>query len=135
MDIVIAGEGEVIIRYIDSKGGTLLQEKLVVSGSPTVEGRRVIDLSIQTKYGLVPVAPVLVRQSNPTLRVTFDGETPSRFTQQRCREIGCPTKVVKAAASGRVAPPAPAHDSVQLRDDATFAKHIQAVARGKVSRS
>ena len=40
MEIVIAGEGEVLVRYINAAGETLLQEKLVVTGSPTVEGRR-----------------------------------------------------------------------------------------------
>lgn len=76
MEIAIAGEGEVLIRYIDSRGETLLQEKLVVSGSPTVEGRRAIDLSIRTTSGPVPIAPVLIRQSSPMQRVTFDGEPP-----------------------------------------------------------
>ena len=131
MEIVAAGEGEVLIRYINAEGETLLQEKLVVSGSPTVEGRRAIDLSIQTKSGPVPVAPVLVTHSNASQRVTFDGALPSRFTQQRCREIGCPPKVIKIAVSGRVAPPMQTVATVRLHDDKHFTRYIRAIARGK----
>ena len=76
MEIAIAGPGEVVIRFIDSKGRTLLQEKLTVSGSATVEGRRTIGLSVMTGSGRTPVAPVLARQSHPKQRVTFDGENP-----------------------------------------------------------
>jgi hypothetical protein len=36
MEIAIAGEGELVIRYIDKDGRTLMQERLVVSGSPTM---------------------------------------------------------------------------------------------------
>ncbi|HET9963065.1 MAG TPA: hypothetical protein VFQ34_12060 [Nitrospiraceae bacterium] len=131
MDIVVTGPGEVLIRYINAAGETLLQEKLVVSGSPTVEGRRAIDLSIQTKSGPVPVAPVLVSHSNASQRVTFDGALPSRFTQQRCRQIGCPPKVAKTAVSGRVAPPMQTVATVRLHDDERFIKYIREIARGK----
>jgi hypothetical protein len=81
-----------VIRFIDSKGHTLVQEKLAVSGSPTVEGKRTIDLSVETTDGNKPLAPVLMRQSNPKQRVTFDGDRPSRFTQKRYKEIGCTTR-------------------------------------------
>jgi hypothetical protein len=131
MEIAIVGEGEVMIRFIDQKGQTLLQEKLVVSGSPTVEGRRTIDLSVKTTDGAVPLAPVLVRQSNPRQRVTFDGETPSRFTQKRCKEIGCTTNVARDAMRGRVAPPAPGGASVRLSDDQALARLIKERSRGK----
>jgi hypothetical protein len=47
MDIAIVGPGEVVIRFIDKKGQTLIQERLIVSGSPTVEGRRTIALSVK----------------------------------------------------------------------------------------
>jgi len=135
MEIVLSGEGEVLIRYINAAGETLLQEKLVVSGSPTVEGRRAIDLTVQTKSGPVPVAPVLVSQSHASQRVTFDGTLPARFTRQRGREIGCPPKILKAAAGGRVAPPVQIGGSVRLHDDTAFAKHIQAAARGRAKRT
>ena len=70
MVITIVGEGEVLIRFIDRNGQTLMQEKLVVSGSLTVEGRRTIDLAVKTIGGSVPLAPVLIKQSNPKQRVT-----------------------------------------------------------------
>jgi hypothetical protein len=134
MEIAIVGEGEVLIRFIDRNGQTLMQEKLVVSGSPTVEGRRVIDLSVKTIDGTVPLAPVLIRQSNPKQRVTFDDEPPSRFTQGRCKEIGCPTAITKDAARGRAAPPAQKNESVRLSDDQALARLIKERSRGKADR-
>lgn len=134
MEIAIIGPGEVMIRFIDQKGQTLIQEKLTVSGSPTVEGIRAIDLSVSTISGRVPLAPVLIRQSNPKQRVTFDSEIPSRFTQKRCREIGCTTKVAREAARGRIAQPAQTGASVRLSDDQALAKLIQTKARGKADR-
>ena len=134
MEISIAGEGEVMIRLIDSKGRTLMQEKLVVSGSPTVEGRRIMALSVETTRGAVPVAPVLVRQSNPKQKVAFDGESPSRFTRTRCEEIGCATDVIQDAERGCVAPPAQRDDSVFLSDDQTLSRLIKEAGRGKADR-
>ncbi|HSE57890.1 MAG TPA: hypothetical protein VLA99_04230 [Nitrospiraceae bacterium] len=133
MEIAIVGEGEVLIRFIDRNGQTLMQEKLVISGSPTVEGRRTIDLSVKTIDGSVPLAPDLIRQSNPKQRVTFDGEPPSRFTPKRCKEIGCPAGITKDAARGRVAPPAEGGSSVRLSDDQTLARLIKE-RRGKAGR-
>ncbi len=125
MEISIIGPGEVVIRFIDSKGETLVQETVVVSGSPTVEGRRTIDLSVRTADGQRPLAPVLVRQGNSKQRVMFDGDTPSRFTQKRCKEIGCTVKVAKAAASGQATPPRQGAASVRLSDDHALAKLIK----------
>jgi hypothetical protein len=51
MEIAIKGEGEVVIRFIDKTGRTLLQERITVSGSAKVEGRRMIDLSLNTTEG------------------------------------------------------------------------------------
>ncbi len=80
MEIAIIGPGDVMIRWIDSQGETLVLETLTVSGSPTVEGRRTIALSIWATHGQKPLSPVLVRQSNSKQRVTFDGDTLSRVT-------------------------------------------------------
>jgi hypothetical protein len=134
MEIAIVGEGELLIRFIDQKGQTMLQEKLVISGSPTVEGRRTIELSVKTVDGAVSLAPVLVRQSNPKQQVTFDGESPSRFTQKRCKALGCPAAVTRDAAQGRVAPPAPGGASVQLSDDRGLGRLIKERFRGRVAR-
>ena len=134
MEISIVGEGEVMIRFIDPKGRTLMQEKLAVSGSPTVEGRRTMALSVETRCGAVPVAPVLVRQSNPKQRVTFDGEPTSRFTRKRCEEIGCPTDVVNDAERGCVAPPASHDGSVFLSDDQIVGRVIKEGGRVKENR-
>ena len=131
MEIAIIGEGEVLIRFIDRNGQTLVQEKLVVSGSPTVEGRRTIDLAVKTIDGSVPLAPVLIRQSNSKQRVTFDDEPPSRFTQRRCKEIGCPAAITKDAARGRVKAPAQKNGSVRLSDDQALVRLIKERSRGK----
>jgi hypothetical protein len=77
------------------------------------------------------LAPVLIQQSNPKQRVTFDSETPSRFTRKRCKEIGCATDVVAKAEHGRAAPLAHGAGSVVLSDDQSLAKLIQTKARGK----
>lgn len=68
MEILIIGEGEVVIRFIDSKGQTLMQEKLVISGSPTVEGRRTLDLSVETTEGNTPLAPVFATKQSEAVR-------------------------------------------------------------------
>jgi len=135
MEIAIAGEGEVVIRFIDSKGRTLVQEKLVVSGSPTVEARRIIALSVETSSGGTLLAPVLIRQSNPKQHVTFDRENPSRFTRKRCEEIGCTTNVAAEAERGCAAPPALGDAAVLLSDDPALAKLIQTAARSETDRS
>jgi hypothetical protein len=135
MEIAILGEGEVVIRFIDSKGRTLIQEKVGVFGSPTVEARRTIALSVETTGGAVPLSPVLVRQSNPKQHVTFDGEPPSRFTRKRSEAIGCPIDVVNDAERGCAAPASQGHGSVLLSDDQALARLIQKAARGKADPS
>jgi hypothetical protein len=133
MEIAIIGEGEVILRFIDRKGRTLVQEKIIVSGSPTMEARRIIALSVETTSGAMLLAPVLVRQSNPQQRVTFDREQPSRFTRKRCKEIGCKRDVASDAASGCAAPPAGA---LLQSDDEVLARVIsEVVGRGKTDQS
>jgi hypothetical protein len=129
MDVSITGEGEVVIRFIDQNGRTLLQEKIVVCGSPTVKVRRSIELSVTTTNGARLLAPVLVRQSNMQQSVTFDREQPSHFTRQRCAEIGCPSEIADDAERGCAAPPA---QGVLLQNDDDFlAKLMQEVPRRK----
>ena len=100
MDILIKGPGEVVICFIDSKGKTLLQERLRSSGSDTVSARRPVSLFMETRNGRIPVSPVLVRHSRHQ-RVTFDGDEPVSFTKKRCREIGCTEAVAEEAGRGR----------------------------------
>jgi hypothetical protein len=126
MDIAIAGPGELVIRFIDQTGSTLIQEKLVVSGSPNVQARRTIVLYANTTTrGRVPVSPVLVRQSNPEQRVTFDSEQPSYFTARRCREIGCATDVVNEIERACAAPPIQGVNELVMSDDQAIYKVIQ----------
>lgn len=105
MEIAIIGEGEVVIRFIDQRGSTLLQERLVVSGPPGVQALRNVSLSIGTVRGPAELAPVLASLSNPEQRVTFDGEDPARFARRRCKAIGCSATVARNAARGKA--PAP----------------------------
>jgi hypothetical protein len=107
MEIAIIGEGEVVLRFIDREGDTLLQERLVVSGPPDVRAVRIVPLSIGTVRGPAELAPVLVSLSNPRQRVTFDGEGPASFVRRRCKEIGCSASVAGNAARGRAPVPQP----------------------------
>lgn len=107
MEIAIIGQGEVIIRFIDRHGNTLLQERLVVSGPPGVQALRYVSLSIGTVGGPAEVAPVLTSLSNRQQRVTFDGEDPVRFARRRCKAIGCSASVARNAARGEVPVPVP----------------------------
>jgi hypothetical protein len=100
MEVTIRGEGEIVIRFIDARGQTLLEERVAVSGSRTVEARRIVPVALETTDGAVSLAPVLVRRSNPRQRVTFDGQAPSAWTRKRCREIKCPPGIVADAARG-----------------------------------
>jgi hypothetical protein len=107
MEIAIVGEGALVIRFIDQAGQTLMQEQLVVSGSPTMKGRHVVPLSLRTVDGLTDVAPVLVSLSNAEQHVTFDGVAPADFTRKRCKAIGCSHGIEAAASRGEASPPEP----------------------------
>jgi hypothetical protein len=107
MEIAIIGEGEVVIRFIDRHGSTLLQERLVVSGPPGVQALRNVSLSIGMARESAELAPVLVSQSNPRQRVTFDREGPARFARRRCKAIGCTATVARNAARGKAPAPTP----------------------------
>ena len=107
MEIAIVGQGEVVIRFIDQHGDTLLQERLVVSGPPDVQALRYVPLSIGTVGGPAEVVPVLASLSNRRQRVTFDGEDPVRFARRRCKAIGCSASVTRNAARGKVPAPTP----------------------------
>jgi|SRR6516165_2677038 hypothetical protein len=129
MDIAIRGEGELVIRFIDQTGQTLMQERLTVSGSHKLEALRVIQLSLRTAAGEAAVAPVLVSQSNPAQRVRFDGDAPGRFTRRRCKEIGCPSQVAADASRGVAQPPIAHHRPSLSNDEALLARLIRSRPR------
>jgi hypothetical protein len=129
MEIAIAGEGELVLRFIDRAGQTLMQERLVVSGSPTMEARHVVPLSLSTVDGPSDVAPVLVRLSNPEQDVAFDGETPADFTRERCKAIGCPEEIGAAAARGEAPPLEPGTESVVAVEDRGLDDVIESALR------
>jgi hypothetical protein len=105
MEIEIRGEGELVLRFVDRTGRTLMQERLTVSGSPKMSALRVMELSLRTYEGATDVVPVLVSQSSAAQRVRFDGVAPAQFVRRRCKEIGCDAKVAADAARGVAAPP------------------------------
>jgi hypothetical protein len=107
MEIGIIGAGEVVIRYIDRQGQTLLQERLVISGPPGVQALRYVPLSIGTQDGPAELAPVVASLGNSRQRVRFDGEDPARFARRRCKEIGCSASVARDAARGKAPAPTP----------------------------
>jgi hypothetical protein len=99
MEIVIKGSGETVVRFIDRKGRTLLQESIRVYGSEKVETKRDVNLFVETLEGDVLVSPVLIRQSQKQ-QVTFAGEQPASYTKKRCQEIGCTQSIVEDAERG-----------------------------------
>ncbi len=129
MEIAIRGEGELVIRFIDNTGQTLMQERLTVSGSPKTQALRVVELSLRTADGDAAVAPVLASQSNPAQRVRFEGEAPARFTRRRCKEIGCPARVATEASRGVAPPPVPGDRPSLSSDDPALATLLKPVSR------
>jgi hypothetical protein len=108
MEVTIKGAGEVVIRLIDAKGKTMMEQTMVASGSPTVEAKASVALELETDHGTVAVAPVLARCSNPRATIAFDGKAPADFTVARCRDIGGSAKLARQAAKGEaeaLAPP------------------------------
>lgn len=97
MEIVIKGTGEFIVGLVDSKGTVLLRKRLVISGSPKIEAKSRLPLTLQTRDGEVPVVPVLIRSATRSL-VTFAGKEPAVFTGRRCKELGLAQAMVKKAA-------------------------------------
>jgi hypothetical protein len=117
MEIAIAGEGELVIRYIDKDGRSLMQERLVVSGSPTMEARHLAPHTLQTTDGAAEVAAVLVRRSNARQRVTFDRQAQltragaarrsaaPRRSRWRRRAVGHPSRSPASAPRRRPTTP------------------------------
>src|SRR5262249_62412349 len=100
MEITIIGEGEVVIRFIDRNGQTLLQERLVVSGPPGVQALRQVPLSIGTVDGPPELAPVITSVSTPPPRVTFDGQDPPPFVRRRSQAHGLSAAAIPAPGRG-----------------------------------
>jgi hypothetical protein len=99
VEINIKGPGEIVVRFINRKGKTLIQESIRISGSETIEAKREVNLFVETSSGQVSMAPVLVRQKE-NQHVTFDGEPYVSFTKRRCQEIGCAQSVIEDALHG-----------------------------------
>jgi len=121
----------VVIRYIDKDGRTLMQERLVVSGSPTMEARHLAPQALRTVNGVTDVAAALVRRSNPRQRVTFDRQAPAAYARTRCKQIGCPPKIAAAAARGQAPEPEPRTGPLAAPDDAALLRMATAAARGR----
>lgn len=102
MEIVINGEGEVVIRCVDRQGRTWMEKRFVTSGSPAMQAKTAIPLVLETARGQVPLIPILVYQGGPERQVTFDSEDPSSFSKKRCHEIGGSPSVTEDVAHGCV---------------------------------
>ena len=129
MEIEIKGEGELVMRFIDKTGQTLMQERLTVSGSPKMTALRVIELSLRTGEYDAAVAPVLVSQSNSAQRVRFDGVAPQKFIRRRCKEIGCNARVTTDAARGFAPPPVPGDHPSLTNDQDVLARLIKSASK------
>ena len=100
MEMTIKGDGKLIVRLVDAKGRTMMEQQITATGSPTVQAKASVPLELDVGDGLAPVAPVLAYQSNARQKVRFDGQTPARFTRKRCREMSCSGHVAQRAARG-----------------------------------
>jgi hypothetical protein len=129
MEIAIIGEGEVVIRFIDRHGQTLLQERLVVSGPPGVQALRQVPLSIGTVDGPAELAPVLTSVGKSRQRVTFDGEDPARFVRRRSKAIGCRAAVMRDAARGKAPAPVPHPAGIAPISDPAMGPVLRAALR------
>jgi hypothetical protein len=129
MEIAIAGEGEVTVRFIDQNGQTLMEEKIAVAGSPTVQAIRVVHLWADTSGGRVLLAPVLVHHSGQHQRVTFDGGAPARFTRERCEEIACASSVTDDAIRGCAPSIGPGAGPELHDEDQVFTRLVQTLGR------
>jgi hypothetical protein len=128
MEIGIIGAGEVVIRYIDQQGQTLLQERLVIAGPPDVQALRNVPLSIGTVRGRAELAPVVASLGN-SQRVTFDGQEPERFTRRRCRAIGCSATVARRAARGVALAPTPRGPGFATVSEPAISRVLRAASR------
>jgi len=127
LEITIVGEGDVVIRYVERNGQTLLQERLVVSGPPGVMALRHVPLSIGTVRGPAALAPVIMSTSAGQ-RVTFNGGDPVRFVRRRCQAIGCRASVARDAARGVAPAPHVAH-AAPAEPDMTAIVHAATAGR------
>lgn len=102
MEILIQGEGEVVIRLIDRSGHALGERKIRLAGSETIQGKTELPISLETTNKQRAVAPVVVRRED-SQKVLFDGEDAQAFIKKRCQEIGCSATVIEDALRGCVA--------------------------------
>lgn len=100
MEITIKGDGKLIVRLIDAKGRTMMEQQITATGSPTVQAKAHVPLELDLGDGPVPVAPVLAYQSNARQKVRFDGQTPARFIRKRCQGMGCSGHIAQRAERG-----------------------------------
>lgn len=100
MEVAVKGAGELVIRLVNARGRTMMEQKIVASGSPTVQAKAIVPLEVETADGAVAVTPVLAHMSNPRQEVKFDGQQPARFSKTQCRRIGGSTHLALRVARG-----------------------------------
>ncbi|ADJ29874.1 hypothetical protein [Nitrosococcus watsonii] len=103
MEVLIQGEGEVVIRLIDRSGNALSERKIRLSGSKTIQGKTELPLWLKTRDGQSSIAPVIVR-AEESQKVQFEGEEAKTFTKKRCQDIGCSSTLIDDVLRGCVAP-------------------------------
>ncbi|MBX3236821.1 MAG: hypothetical protein KF814_11765 [Nitrospiraceae bacterium] len=97
--------------------------------------------SMMLQIAVEQVLPTAVSSAPEIWAVAVDSLDGERTTvreiatEKSHQFFGCPPKILKAAVSGRIAPPAPVGGSVRLHDDRGFAKQIRAAARRNATRT
>src|SRR5262249_2215302 len=104
MEVLMKGPGELTLSLIDRSGRTLAQQTFVLSGSPRIQAKVEVQLALNTKDGEVAVSPVLLKQSHTITEVKFDEMPAGEFTQRRCKEIRCSSRITEDAVKGVVKP-------------------------------
>jgi hypothetical protein len=83
IELRLKGPGSSTVALFDSKGNPLMTKRLVLSGSPGVEARSILPLTLGTTAGVVAVVPALLHQSDTRQTVTLGDKKPEAAMEER----------------------------------------------------
>lgn len=113
MKVQVEGSGELVMRLINTDGRTVMDRRVTISGSATVQAVIELPLLVQTGSGRQTLIPLLLPQPNSQQKVTFNGFATEEFTKLRCAECDCVPAVTEKALQGLALPP----ESAELMSD------------------
>ena len=95
MKVEVFGPGAFYILLIDSKGETIINRNMEISGSKNIYTVFELDLAVQTIKGIVPVIPVFKGIENNKQKVLFDNDEPNLKTIAIANEMNCTKEVLR----------------------------------------